>query len=549
MKLGIAIALLGLVSGVASADTTPQTLPFTQDWTNVGMINVDDDWSGVPGIVGYRGDGLTSADDADAQMVLADGSMTPVDVNANRLTPNTFTTGGVAEFQVQDAVVALQGSGTADAPHLVIHLNTMGIPAVRMRYRLRDIDGSADDSVQQVALQYRVGDTGDFINVPEAFVADATAGGSAVQVLVLDVVLPAAVANKPLVQLRILTVNATGPDEWVGIDNIEVVEEPTPPTAVGSADPATVAPGGTTTLTATVTSGTVPASTGVMVVCDLTPIGGAAQQPLADGNPPNDNVYTFMATVAPTTPAGNKTLSCSVTDAQNRRSSFAIALMVPAVCGNALVEASEACDDGNLDAGDGCSTTCTVEQGYTCDMASPSVCMDIDECLTGADSCDANAACTNTAGSFTCACNAGYEGTGMLCTDIDECAAGTAGCDANATCTNEPGSFSCACNEGYEGDGVTCTAVASCGNGVLDGADDCDDGNTTAGDGCSATCTVEPGYICSGSPSMCEPEDDNEPRPQPGDEGGCCSTSRDAGAGTWLLALATLIGLRRRRRQ
>ena len=45
----------------------------------------------------------------------------------------------------------------------------------------------------------------------------------------------------------------------------------------------------------------------------------------------------------------------------------------------------------------------------------------------------------------------------LIQTDIDECAtAGT--CDANAACTNTPpGTFTCACNSGYDGDGTTCT--------------------------------------------------------------------------------------------
>ena len=41
-----------------------------------------------------------------------------VDVNVNQTNPNTNTTGGVAEFEIANAVVALQGSGTADAPNL-----------------------------------------------------------------------------------------------------------------------------------------------------------------------------------------------------------------------------------------------------------------------------------------------------------------------------------------------------------------------------------------------------------------------------------------------
>ena len=42
---------------------------------------------------------------------------------------------------------------------------------------------------------------------------------------------------------------------------------------------------------------------------------------------------------------------------------------------------------------------------------------DIDECTTAADArCDTNAGCTNTIGNYTCACNGGYEGDGLMCT-------------------------------------------------------------------------------------------------------------------------------------
>jgi fibro-slime domain-containing protein len=35
-------------------------------------------------------------------------------------------------------------------------------------------------------------------------------------------------------------------------------------------------------------------------------------------------------------------------------------------CGNGAIEGTEACDDGNLDDGDGCSKTCTLEGGFMC---------------------------------------------------------------------------------------------------------------------------------------------------------------------------------------
>ncbi len=42
-------------------------------------------------------------------------------------------------------------------------------------------------------------------------------------------------------------------------------------------------------------------------------------------------------------------------------------------CGNGIVESGETCDDGNPDNSDGCSSTCTVEDGWNC-TGYPSVC-------------------------------------------------------------------------------------------------------------------------------------------------------------------------------
>ena len=201
------------------------TLPFAQPWSDTGLISRDDDWSGVAGVVGHRGDGLTSAAGADPRAVLADGSGTPVYVDANEGDPGAVgLAAGVAEFELPDPAVALQGSATAAAPHLVVSVDTRGRSAVTVRYRLRDIDPSSiANAVQPVALQYRVGGAGEFAPVPGGFVADATTGpGAATLVTPVSAVLPEAANDRPLVQLRILTTNAVGQDEWVGVDDIEV---------------------------------------------------------------------------------------------------------------------------------------------------------------------------------------------------------------------------------------------------------------------------------------------------------------------------------------
>ncbi|MCU1265032.1 MAG: nuclease [Acidobacteria bacterium] len=228
----IAIAALIMPSGnflnritvrTVLADTTPQTLPFTQNWTNTGLITTDDTWTGVPGIIGYRGDDATAGTGVDPQTITQDLSGV-IDVNANRSDPNTFTTGGISEFDgIANPVVAFQGSGTADFPNLVISLNTSGQTGINVGYNLRDIDGSADNATQAVALQYRVGASGAYTNLPAGFVADATTGPSlATLVTPVSVTLPAACDNQPIVQVRIITSNAGGTDEWVGVDDINI---------------------------------------------------------------------------------------------------------------------------------------------------------------------------------------------------------------------------------------------------------------------------------------------------------------------------------------
>lgn len=236
----------GIGIEIANANNTPQPLPFTQDWSNTNLITTNDDWSNVPGIIGYLGDiSAMSTTNVDPRTLLADySSVSAVDVIANQTNPDTLTNGGVAEFEIANPVVALQGSGTADAPHIVIHLNTTGRTNIKFAANIRDVDGSADDAVQQVDVQYRVGGTGDYASVPGGYIADATTGGSATQVTPLNLTLPANANNQSLLQIRVITTNAGGSDEWVGVDDISVTGDsagggtptPTPPARDANVD-------------------------------------------------------------------------------------------------------------------------------------------------------------------------------------------------------------------------------------------------------------------------------------------------------------------------
>lgn len=61
----------------------------------------------------------------------------------------------------------------------------------------------------------------------------------------------------------------------------------------------------------------------------------------------------------------------------------------------------------------------------------------------------------------------------------------------------------CVCSDGAACSAPTPEPDPICGDGIISAVEACDDGNTGAGDGCSSACTVEPGYACSGQPSVC----------------------------------------------
>jgi cysteine-rich repeat protein len=157
----------------------------------------------------------------------------------------------------------------------------------------------------------------------------------------------------------------------------------------------------------------------------------------------------------------NGTLTCNygLTTCAVCTTTCTVGTPVTSYCSDGKVDlAHETCDDGNTTAGDGCSAGCAKETGYNCTGA-PSVCTPIcgDSLVKGSEQCDlgaANGTLTCTYGLTTCS----------VCT---------------STCT-------------------TGTPVTSyCGDSKIDAAHEtCDDGNSAAGDGCSAACAPETGFTC-----------------------------------------------------
>ncbi|MEO8681341.1 MAG: DUF4215 domain-containing protein [Vicinamibacterales bacterium] len=86
----------------------------------------------------------------------------------------------------------------------------------------------------------------------------------------------------------------------------------------------------------------------------------------------------------------------------------------------------------------------------------------------------------------------------------NQCAVGMC-VNGNPSTTFSPAGTACNQNGGSVCDGTgTCVQPPTiCGDGIRAGIEQCDQGNLTNGDGCSAVCTVELGWSCVGTPSVC----------------------------------------------
>ncbi|MCA9515865.1 MAG: DUF4215 domain-containing protein, partial [Myxococcales bacterium] len=197
-------------------------------------------------------------------------------------------------------------------------------------------------------------------------------------------------------------------------------------------------------------------------------------------------------------------------------------------CGDGIVAGDEACDDGGNASGDGCSAGCADEVGFTCRDAHgdcDAICGD--GLIVGGEACDEGPAssepdapprgCAEDCGAvlhgFTCSgepsvcvtrCGDNVVAGDEACDDgrAEQIAEGAEvrGCDGE--CRIVPG-WSC-------DDGEPSYCLPGCGDGLVQGVEACDDGNLADDDGCSAGCTVEPGQVCEGEPSVCAADQDGD---------------------------------------
>jgi len=191
-------------------------------------------------------------------------------------------------------------------------------------------------------------------------------------------------------------------------------------------------------------------------------------------------------------------------------------LCTAARCGDGTIDSAEECDDGNTADNDGCGSTCLREPGCGDGFLDAG-----EECDDGNDVNDDGCSSTCTY-EFVCGngvCETDWSETCPLCPE-DCCPCGDGVCDTglgetcdlcHADCCPDCGDGVLGageeCDDGNTADGDGCSAAcidedgqAVCGNGLWESGEECDDGNTADGDGCDATCLWE--FVCGDA--ICE---------------------------------------------
>ena len=197
-----------------------ESADFDQNWENTGLITANNTWSGVPFLYGYASDRSGSTEGIDPRTLIG-YTTTTLNVTANSTTP-TLTTGGIFELSGAavggNPTIAFHGSSTRDAPYILMRLNTVRCTGARLQYQLRDLNAGNTSAIQQVDVQMRASDTGNFTSVN--YHPNANNGG----VINASVNLPPAFLGQEKVQIRWITTNAaTGNDNMIGVDDIKVI--------------------------------------------------------------------------------------------------------------------------------------------------------------------------------------------------------------------------------------------------------------------------------------------------------------------------------------
>jgi len=305
LAAGLVIALSSWVAFAAISIST--ATPFVQDFNTIGTSAT----ATLP--ADFRVDRTTTSTAGDVRRVLTWAGAGTQTTQAGSVNLSTSAANGIYNFGVAAAsterAIGFLASGTATASgNLYAELvNDTGAPlsGLSIAYNVEKYRNGSNANGFRIQLFWS-NDGVAWTNAGSAFMtafpADANnngfaiAPGATVAVSdVLDVTIQPG-ANFYLAWNYSVTAGTTVTNaQALAVDDISILGVASDtPSAQGTADPASVLVGAATTFTATAFGGSNPTSTGLLVSCDLTGIGGSETFSL-----PNTSGNTYSASYGP----------------------------------------------------------------------------------------------------------------------------------------------------------------------------------------------------------------------------------------------------------
>ena len=343
------LLLLGALTAFAAISLSTTT-PATQNFDSIGTSAT----ATLP--ADFRADATATATASDVRKVGTFAAAVSQTAHVGGANLSTTASNGIYNFGAgtttagADRAIGFLASGTATASgNLYAHLtNATGgsLSGLQISYNVEKYRSGSNAAGFRIQMYYSTDGSSwasagtDFLT---AFAADANNNGFAtapgvttpVTGKVLSVIIPDGTDFYLAWNYSVSTGTTVTNAQALAVDDISIlgVNTSTNPTGSGSASPSPVTPGSSTTLSANVTPGSNPASSGTAVTCDLTGIGGIATFALASQT---GTSFSSQYSVPAGTAASTYSIPCTITDDQSRTGSFNIGLAVtaPFTCGS-----------------------------------------------------------------------------------------------------------------------------------------------------------------------------------------------------------------------
>ncbi len=295
-SLAVVIAAAGSYIVHAAISLSTSTA-YTQNFDGMGVPATSTTASTVP--LDFRVDNTSTSTAADVRKVGSFAAAVATTARAGGASLSTSAANGTYNFGAGtaslgngDRAIGFLASGTATASgNLYAQLVNNGASALaglRISYNVEKYRNGSNANGFRIQMYYSpdgvtwtsAGDTFKTAFAPDANNNGfATAPGASVAVTdqVLSVSIPAGTTFYLAWNYSVTAGTTVTNAQALAVDDISIVGvESADPAAVGSASPNPVQAGSLTQLSATVTPGSSPASTGLAVSCDLTAIGGSS---------------------------------------------------------------------------------------------------------------------------------------------------------------------------------------------------------------------------------------------------------------------------------